>query len=113
MSVDAELARQLEQLRQQFASGLPKRFDAIDAAIDACRADPGNETPLRALMTVLHTLGGAAGIFGFAELGVAARSAEHGVAGWIADSSCHVPGIDELAAQVRTWRQQITPASQG
>lgn len=106
MSVDAELARQLDQLRQQFASGLPKRFDAIDAALAACRNDPGNETPLRALMTVLHSLGGAAGTFGFAELGNAARDVERRVADWINGGGGDGPGFDALAAQLSAWRQQ-------
>ncbi len=106
MNVEAELASQLEQLRQHFASGLPKRFDAIEAALDACRADPTNETPLRALMTVLHSLGGAAGIFGFAELGNAARDAEHSVANWIEAGSGQTSGLDVLAVQVSAWRQQ-------
>lgn len=107
MSIDVELAKQLEQLRQQFASGLPKRFDAIDAALDACRAAPGNDTPLRALMTVLHSLGGAAGIFGFTELGIAARKAEHSVVDWIDAGGSHARGLEELAGQVSAWRQQV------
>ncbi len=106
MSVDAELAIQLEQLRQQFAGGLPKRFDAIDAALDACRTDPTNETPLRALMTALHSLGGAAGIFGFTALGNAARDAEHSVSDWIEAGGGQAPGLEELAAKVSAWRQQ-------
>lgn len=112
MSVDVELASQLELLRQQFSSGLPKRFDAIDAALAACRADPSNETPMRALMTVLHSLGGAAGIFGFTELGIAARDAEHGVNDWIAAGGSSLQGLDTLAAQVAAWRQQAQAQAQ-
>ena len=108
MSIDAELEGQLAVLRQQFCSGLPKRFDAIDAALVACRADPGNETPLRALMTVLHSLGGAAGIFGFEALGNLARDAEHSVMDWIAGGGGTLRGLEDLAAQIAAWRLQAS-----
>ena len=104
MNIDDELSDQLALLRQQFANGLPKRFDAIDAALAACIADPRNETSLRALMTVLHSLGGAAGIFGFAALGNDARDAEHCVLDWIESGCDCADGLVALTAQVSAWR---------
>lgn len=105
MMIDDELAAKLDGLRQQFASGLPRRLDAIDAAIAACRADPDNETALGALRTVLHSLGGAAGIFGFAELGVQIKTAEQTVVGWLDGGNGSRQGIDQLAMQLSVWRQ--------
>ncbi len=105
-SLDAELSDQLAGLRRQFARGLPKRFDAIATALDACRTDPSHETPLRALMTVLHSLGGAAGIFGFAELGNQAKQAELRVSDWIRSGNGDAQGLAQLATQLDAWRKQ-------
>ena len=111
MSIDAELNSQLVLLRQQFSSGLPKRFDAIVAALDACRNDPTNETPLHALMTVLHSLRGAAGIFGFAALGDKARDAENLVMDWITAGGGNPQGMDVLAAEIASWREPVSTTS--
>lgn len=103
MQLDAELLAQLDALRRQFAAGLPKRLDVIDSALAALRADPSNDTALPALLTALHSLAGAAGTFGYGELGDAARAAEHEVAGWIAQG-CTDDGLDALGRQAQAWR---------
>ncbi len=103
MELDAELLARLDTLRQQFAAGLPRRLDAIDVALAACRADAANPAALSALLTALHSLAGAAGIFGFAELGEQARAAEQHVAGWI-EQGCDAAGLDAMERLAGGWR---------
>jgi HPt (histidine-containing phosphotransfer) domain-containing protein len=55
-----------EALRQRFVAGLPERWREIETAPDD-----------RARIAALHRLAGAAGSYGFDELGRAARAAEH------------------------------------
>lgn len=104
MQLDDALLEKLDALRRQFAAGLAKRFDVMDAALAASRDDPSNDTALPALLTALHSLAGAAGTFGLGDLGDAARSAEHRVAGWIAQG-CTTDDVDALQSCVRDWRQ--------
>ncbi len=104
MTTDTELLVQLDVLKQQFAAGLPTRLDRIDTAIDACVDDATNETALAALVTALHSLGGAAGIFGFTELGDQARDAERRVMQWAA-AGCNSEQLEQLRSLVLAWRQ--------
>ncbi len=102
-ALDPALAAQLEALRKQFASGLPTRLDRIDAALAACRSDASNPTALSALVTALHSLGGAAGIFGFDELGKQARAAEREVMQW--NEGRYAPEqLEKISACVNAWR---------
>ncbi len=114
MQLDAELLAQLDALRRQFAAGLPKRLDVIDSALASLRADASNHTALPALLTALHSLAGAAGTFGFGELGDAARAAEHRVAAWIAQG-CTTDELDALQQQAQEWRRcnAASPATAG
>ncbi len=102
-TLDSELSAQLEVLKQQFAAGLPTRLDRIDTALRACSADPTNPTARAALVTALHSLGGAAGIFGFTVLGQQARQAELEVTQW-ADQPCTAEQLEQIATTAQTWR---------
>lgn len=102
-TLDPALAAQLEALRRQFASGLPTRLDRIDAALAACRNDASSPTAKSALVTALHSLGGAAGIFGFDELGKQARQAEQQVMQWD-EGRCTTEQLEIISACVNTWR---------
>lgn len=104
MQLDPDLLARLDALRRQFAAGLPKRLDVIDSALAASRADPSNDTALPALVTALHSLAGAAGTFGFGELGDAAREAERRVAVWITQG-CTTNELDALQGDVLHWRR--------
>ena len=64
-----------DQLRRRFLAGLPARWEEIDAA----------EGPVR--RAALHRLAGAAGSYGFADLGQAAREAERVAEGLRSGSS--------------------------
>ena len=62
--LDGAAAAQFETLRRQFVAGLVRRQHEIEAAPDAA-----------ALQGALHRLAGAAGSYGYTELGQIARTA--------------------------------------
>lgn len=83
-----------EALRRRFVTGLPDRWREIDAAPDpATRA------------AALHRLAGAAGTYGFSELGTAARAAERLVAG-----AGPPEAVDAALAQVNHLLREATQA---
>ena len=63
---DSAFHEQFAQLRRHFVEGLARREHEIDASAD-----------LVALHAVLHRLAGAAGAFGYEELGECARRVMH------------------------------------
>ena len=64
--LDPALQAQFLKIQRQFLNGLPQRMSLVEGAADAtaCRAE-------------LHRLTGAAGAYGFEELGRLARDAMH------------------------------------
>jgi HPt (histidine-containing phosphotransfer) domain-containing protein len=66
MAINASVLLRLTELQRHFLDGLPARWTAI--ALTARGSDAQRAT--------LHRLAGAAGSFGYAALGEAARSAE-------------------------------------
>jgi HPt (histidine-containing phosphotransfer) domain-containing protein len=60
--LDPELAARFEQLRQHFVAGLPQRLQEFSTAANA-----------QTLEAALHRLAGAAGAYGYADLGILAR----------------------------------------
>jgi len=73
MSEDAELARALEALKADYRKDLAVQIDRIDA-LWAHAAD--DSATLRELVRALHSIAGAAGIFGCDRAGSIAASAE-------------------------------------
>jgi HPt (histidine-containing phosphotransfer) domain-containing protein len=80
-----------EALRKQFLAGLSRRWQEIE-----CAADPA------ARAAALHRLAGAAGTYGFDELGRAARAAER-----LADSDAEPAFADALAEVDRLVRRAL------
>jgi HPt (histidine-containing phosphotransfer) domain-containing protein len=77
-----------EALRRRFVTGLPARWQEIEQAPDpAARA------------AALHRLAGAAGSYGYEELGQAARAAEHLAAG--ADGQAFARALAEVERLLR------------
>lgn len=81
-----------EALRRQFLAGLPIRWREIERA-----ADPTVRT------AALHRLAGAAGTYGFDELGHAARAAEY-----LADADSGQTLAGALAEVERLIRRALT-----
>lgn len=75
--------KKLQQLCEQFLSGLPERAAELLAALTAWeQADsvPRAQQAQQALILVLHRFSGAAGLYGFAEASRAASDLEWRVA---------------------------------
>ncbi len=102
-ALDPTLAARLALLRQQFASGLPARLDRIDAALAACRIDASDADAFSELVSALHSLGGAAGIFGFDELGTQARQAERQVM-QRTERQAAQESLEQISSQLSAWR---------
>lgn len=73
LSADAEKA--LDRLRRDYASSLPRRLSALDAAWTLAN-DILNEDTFAELRKVVHSLAGGAGTFGYPDIGKAARALE-------------------------------------
>ena len=73
---DPAIAAKVALLAQAFLAKLPARLDQIDAAFALCRADMGNALQWQETYRLLHSLGGAAGTFGVAAVGLEARRIE-------------------------------------
>lgn len=63
-----------------FLGRLPVRFEKMNEALAQCRADLAGDAGWTELHRLLHSLGGAAGTFGFDALGQQARALELRVA---------------------------------
>jgi HPt (histidine-containing phosphotransfer) domain-containing protein len=74
--VPGDIEQALALFRAQFAASLPARMQDANTALQACRAAPADEAPLKDLHRVLHRLAGSAGTFGWPEFGDACRGIE-------------------------------------
>lgn len=75
---DFQLA--MGRLREEFRQQLPERLELARRQLAACEADPGTAELLEQLYRTVHSLSGASGTFGLAELGIGARSLELDIA---------------------------------
>jgi len=94
-AVDDDLDDRLAALSREYASGIPARLSAFDAALDVLRREDRESAALEELNWNAHALAGSAGTFGFAELGECAARLEV-ACGQIADRS-EVPSSDDIA----------------
>jgi HPt (histidine-containing phosphotransfer) domain-containing protein len=79
MSVDDDAAAvqaKVDMLAKIFKGRLHVRFEKMNETFALCQADGGNEEHWVELHRLLHSLGGAAGSFGFDELGAHATFIE-------------------------------------
>jgi HPt (histidine-containing phosphotransfer) domain-containing protein len=107
MSMDPGLAAQLAQLNAAFAAGLPKRLSDIEAAMQAFMREPGDRSHLESLHTLLHSLAGSAGTFGFDELGKCARRFEHHCDPWLEGKAIDRHELAQLAERFATLGRSI------
>jgi len=75
-ATDDDLDGRLAALGREYASGIPARLVALDAAVGALRLGEPVSGALDALTWHAHALAGSAGTFGFAELGECAARLE-------------------------------------
>ena len=80
MSFEEGVQAKVALLAQGFRTRLPARLAALDEAFALCRSEPAAPHQWDELHRLLHSLGGAAGTFGLAPLGLAARAIEAQIA---------------------------------
>ena len=71
-----DLQQALDLFRAQFVQSLPARMAAVQEQLQACRAAPTDDEPLRALHRLVHALAGSAGTFGLPAFGAACKAIE-------------------------------------
>ena len=71
-----DLQQALDLFRAQFAQSLPARMAQVQEQLQACRAAPAEDEPLRALHRLVHALAGSAGTFGLPQFGAACKAIE-------------------------------------
>ena len=105
--MDTSLQAKVDQLAQAFLIKLPARLDKMDAAFAQCRRDPANAEPWRELYRLLHSLGGAAGTFGVAELGLEARCIEEAIKPRLEKSDWNTEELDGIATALAALARYI------
>lgn len=73
---DAAVKAKVDMLAKVFKGRLHVRYEKINETFALCQGDSGNEEHWVELHRLLHSLGGAAGSFGFDELGAHATFIE-------------------------------------
>jgi HPt (histidine-containing phosphotransfer) domain-containing protein len=76
MSEDKDVQAKVDMLAKIFKGRLHVRFEKMNEAFALCQAGGDNEEHWIELHRLLHSLGGAAGSFGFDELGARATFIE-------------------------------------
>lgn len=104
MSIPPELAAQLAQLNAAFAAGLSKRLSDIETAMQAFMREPHQRAHLESLHTLLHSLAGSAGTFGFDELGRRARQFEYRCDPWLNGEAIDPSDVARLPEWFATLR---------
>jgi HPt (histidine-containing phosphotransfer) domain-containing protein len=119
MDVDPEARRQIEELRELFRPHLAERVREIEAAWESVRAggaggDIADPDALKRLHRLAHSLSGAAGTFGYPEVGIAARALERGLERWLPGKTggmVEIPEITEIIVPLLATLAQATAAA--
>lgn len=101
MSAEHAVQARLEMLAQAFRSKLPARFEKMNAAFAHCTLDGQGEQHWIELHRLLHSLGGAAGTFGLAELGTQASAIERQIKGRLAAGDWQANDLDDIGTALR------------
>jgi HPt (histidine-containing phosphotransfer) domain-containing protein len=99
-----ELQAKVALLAQAFRHRLPARFEKMDEAFALCRTDAGNREYWQELYRLLHSLGGAAGSFGAAGLGLAARAIEEKIKTRLAQNAGTAENLEDIGADLAALR---------
>ena len=107
------LSAALQRVAQRFAVRLPARLDELEAEASALSSESPAEE-FTNLERALHDLAGTAPTLGYAELGQAARDAEHHVEKVrLEDGPRDAGRLESLAASVRALRETVREAAAG
>ncbi len=106
MSPDDEAVQaKVDMLAKIFAGRLHVRYQKMNETFALCQAQPGNEEHWVELHRLLHSLGGAAGSFGFDELGAAATIIELRIKDVLGQRPKHRHDIDEIGRALTALQQ--------
>jgi HPt (histidine-containing phosphotransfer) domain-containing protein len=111
---DPETRRQIEELRELFRPHLAERLREIEAAWESVRPGGnlgGDPDSLRRLHRLAHSLSGAAGTFGYPEVGTAARALERGLEPWLPGKAAEPPEITGVVVPLLALLAQATAAA--
>lgn len=107
------LSAALQRVAQRFAVRLPDRLDQLEAEATALSMTSSSDE-FTSLERALHDLAGTAPTLGFAELGEAARDAEHQVERVRLDDEPYTKErLESLTASVRALRRTVQQAAAG
>jgi HPt (histidine-containing phosphotransfer) domain-containing protein len=81
--IDPEVRRQIEELQELFRPQLAARVREIEEVWETVRSGGADGAALKRLHRLAHSLGGAAGTFGYPAVGDAARALERGLTPWL------------------------------
>ncbi len=101
MNDDDAVQARVEMLAQAFRSKLPARFDKMNAAFAQCTLDQSSEEHWTELHRLLHSLNGAAGTFGCADLGTEASVIEHLIKDRMAAGAWQPNDLDDIRTALR------------
>lgn len=104
MSEDAKVQAKVDMLGKIFKGRLHVRFAKIEEAFALCQAGGNNEEHWLELHRLLHSLGEAAGSFGFDELGARAVFIELRVKELLSQQNKHRHDIDEIGQALADLR---------
>ncbi|MDQ1834935.1 Hpt domain-containing protein [Massilia scottii] len=114
MNTPADLKAKVALLAQGFRTRLPARFEQMDAAYALCRSDMAERAHWQELYRLLHSLGGAAGTFGAAGLGLAARRIEDKIKTQLAENDWTIENLNDIGADMAALQRMAlsVPAPQ-
>ncbi|NHZ64150.1 Hpt domain-containing protein [Massilia genomosp. 1] len=110
MSAPTDLQAKLALLAQGFRTRLPARFAQMNAAYALCQGDLTDRTHWEELYRLLHSLGGAAGTFGAAEMGLAARRIEKKIKTMLAQTDWSIENLNDIGADLAALAHMMPPA---
>ncbi|HEX8612073.1 MAG TPA: Hpt domain-containing protein [Telluria sp.] len=110
MSAPGDLQAKLALLGQGFRTRLPARFAQMNAAYALCQSESADSAHWQELYRLLHSLGGAAGTFGAAEMGLAARRIEEKIKTMLAQNEWSIENLNDIGADLAALEQMTPPA---
>ncbi|MGZ3159667.1 MAG: Hpt domain-containing protein, partial [Burkholderiaceae bacterium] len=107
-----EIEDKLHLLLNLFSTKLPQKITEIEHAWQSCVETPSSLECWSKLHRLLHTLAGSSGSFGFAELGLQARTMEKEINALMASGDINLAAARaQLDEHLRYFIQQVMNAT--